>query len=198
VRPPHGFHKTIKDKHLQATPRRWTARHAYTLLELIVVLIVLGILAAIVVPRFANAVLVERLEAAGLRVECDIERLRLAARREGTAQEVVFDAGTATYTLSPASLLRSDLDATQVALNAPPYDVTIRSVDFDGDARLVFDGWGAPDSGGTLELCAGTQGLRLTLDGDTGRFEKTYLAVARTVSFEEIDPNTPSGPEGLW
>lgn len=180
--------KPFEAQDLRATAYSATVRHAFTLIELIVVLVVLSILAAVAVPRFANGLLVERLDAAARRVESDVERLRLSARRAGTSEQVVFDATADAYTLSPVAALRSDRDATEVVLNAAPYEVKIRAVNFGGDTRLVFDGWGVADSSGWLELFTGTQGVRLTLDQDTGRFTKAYLTITSSLAPAELDP----------
>ena len=42
-----------------------------------------------------------------------------------------------------------------VDLSAEPYEAKILSADFGGDATLVFDGYGMPDSGGTVQVQVG-------------------------------------------
>jgi hypothetical protein len=47
--------------------------------------------------------------------------------------------------------------------------VDIASADFEGDTRVVFDAWGTPSSGGTVNLASERKSVALTLDPLAGR-----------------------------
>jgi len=48
----------------------------------------------------------------------------------------------------------------------------IQSADFDGDAEIIFDAYGNPDSGGTLVIGAGERQITLSVDAETGRVSR--------------------------
>ncbi len=57
----------------------------------------------------------------------------------------------------------------KVALSEEPYNATIVSADFGGDAEIIFDGWGVPDSGGSVLVQVGSHQKTIDVDPDTGR-----------------------------
>ena len=56
-----------------------------------------------------------------------------------------------------------------VSLSAEPYRVTLALADFGGNPQVTFDGWGLPDSGGTIAVKLGSQQRTVTVDSETGR-----------------------------
>ena len=49
------------------------------------------------------------------------------------------------------------------------YRVAIDSVDFGGDADLVFNGFGVPDSSGFVQVVVGTELRRVDVDVSSGK-----------------------------
>lgn len=127
----------------------------FSLLELVLVLAILAVLAAIAAPRYAGAASRYRADCAARRIAADLGMARGRARAASASRSVVF-------TLSPASYKmpgvrdpdRPGSDYT-VNLSEEPYRVTLVSVNFGGDAQVVFSGYGLPDSGGTVRVRAG-------------------------------------------
>jgi hypothetical protein len=55
-----------------------------------------------------------------------------------------------------------------VDLTASPYQVTLNSVNLGNDTTLVYNGYGVPDSAGTIVVQAGNFTKTVTIDSSTG------------------------------
>ncbi len=142
---------------------------AFSLIELVTVMIIIGILASMAVPRFANYTSRHRVEAAARRIVADLSLARRQARMTSASRTVEFDVTADDYRLVGTPDPDRPSAEYRVSLGVEPYRATIVSADFGGDATLVFDGYGAPDSGGTVVVQAGTNQQSVTVDPDTGR-----------------------------
>ena len=140
---------------------------AFTLLELLVVLIVMGVLASIAVPRYAQSLVHQRLEAAARRLIVDLTYAQRRARSTGVSVTVSFNPNTDAYTLVGVADPDHGGADYEVQLRGEPYQAAIVSADFDGDTEVIFDGYGAPDSGGTVIVQVGGYQKTITLDADT-------------------------------
>jgi prepilin-type N-terminal cleavage/methylation domain-containing protein len=145
-------------------------RAGFTLLELAVALLIIGLLASLIAPRFAQSMAANRAEMAARRLTADLRRVQDTARITSSSLVVRF-------TVSPtASLYEApglpDLDHRGghyvVRLHDDPYRVEISAVSIGGDAELVFDGQGKPDTAGTITLRAGDHVRTITIDGPSG------------------------------
>ena len=148
--------------------------HAYagrgvSLLELVLVLAIMGVLAAIAVPRFASANIRYRLDLAARRVKTDLATAQRLARITSASRCVYFYPSAGAYRLPEMRHPDDSRLVYQVELADDPYDVSIVSADFDGDGNIVFDGYGRPDSGGSVTLRAGGSMATVTVDADTGQ-----------------------------
>ena len=145
-------------------------RHpGYSLLELVLVLGIMVILAAIAAPRYAGAASRYRAEGAARRIVADLELARTRARTYGSSQTVSFSVGANGYQMPGLPSLKDSSTPYCVTLSDPPYQATLLEVDFGGDETVNFDGWGVPDSGGWVTLRVGDIGRKVSLDRDTGK-----------------------------
>jgi prepilin-type N-terminal cleavage/methylation domain-containing protein len=147
-----------------------TNRSGFTLLELAVALVIIGVLASLVAPRFAQSMTANRAEMAARRLTADLRRVQDTARITSSSLVVRF-------TVSPTASLYEvpglpDLDHRGghyvVRLHDDPYVVEISGVSLGGDAELVFDGQGKPDTAGTITLRAGDHVRTIAIDGPSG------------------------------
>jgi len=126
-------------------------RHGFSLVELVIVVLVMGILAGVAVPTFVDSLLFHRVESAARRVKADLELVRNTARLTSTSQMITFSGKT--YTASPAV---KDLDRMSntysVDLAQTPYDIVTVTPTFGGNTFVTFDGYAKPSSGGTIDL----------------------------------------------
>jgi len=135
------------------------ARRAFTLLEVVMVLIIMSITAAMAVPRYVGFMTKNRLEAAMNRVQADLEAAREKAKHTGLCQAVTFDTITHTYTIGEWKQLPTQT----VNLAAEPYNARITKAVFNTDSTIVFDGFGEPDSTGSLTVQVGAYSQDLTI-----------------------------------
>ena len=150
-----------------ASRRRADRTSAFTLMELVIVILIISILAGAAVPTFFDSLLFHQVESAARRVKSDLELARRTARQTSSTQSITFSGGA--YTLSTAiKHLDNPHDEYVVDLSAEPFHLDRITADFEGAPSVSFDGYGAPASGGTVVLECKSLKCTVTLDGVTG------------------------------
>lgn len=142
---------------------------AFSLTELAVVLVITGILAGIALPRYADAVATRRLDAAARRLVVDLSLARSRAKTSSTSQTVAFDVSADKYELVGMDHPDRAGQPYRVQLSDEPYQAKIVSVQFGGDAEIVFDGFGMPDTKGTIVIQVGGYQKTVIVDPLTGQ-----------------------------
>jgi prepilin-type N-terminal cleavage/methylation domain-containing protein len=164
-------------------------RRAFSVLEVIIVLAIVGILASVAIPRFADAATRYRVDAAARRVVADLTLVRERAKQASSSEKVGFDVATNSYQISGMSDPDHPAQAYRVRLSEEPYYATIASADFAGQTAAVFDGFGLPvgiqGTAGTVVIQVGDEVRTIVLDGTTGE-----LAVLDVI-WKDGDPLDP-------
>ncbi|HHT9117583.1 MAG TPA: pilus assembly FimT family protein [Candidatus Hypogeohydataceae bacterium YC38] len=133
----------------------------FTLLELIMVIIIAGIMAAIAVPKFSKVSAID-VSAVARQVQSDIRYTQELAMSKYRRTTITFTEGGSTYTISSSSSETKSLPARSKAK-------------FDSSSStafvFTFNSLGEPITGGdgTLRISAGGVYKDITVEARTGR-----------------------------
>lgn len=166
--------------------RRRTAR-AYTLIELLIVILVLGIAAALIVPSMGGTGSL-RVQAAVRTIVADLTETQSDALAFQKGRAIVFYPEANRYVIVDVNGAELDVDNDKIRetkiQGAEFGDARIQSVDCDGDTTLVFDELGSPvqapmstdpAANGQIVVTGSGQTFTITIEAYTGR-----ITVART------------------
>lgn len=161
-------------------PQSGTARTGFSLIDLTLTCLILGIIAAVSAPRFANAVRHYQLDAAARRIEADINYVQATARMSNRACSLTFAANAPTYTTTNVPHLdRSGRDYA-VDLSDLGYVVTCQS-NINGGRSVTYSPSGIAQAGsplvgltsGVITITAGGNTRTVTIDPVTGRARRS-------------------------
>ncbi len=136
-------------------------------MELVLVLAIIAIVAAIAAPRYANALINYRADGIGRRIAADLELAQMKARQTSADVTVTFDVLANRYDIPAVPSLHDPGVGIGVDLSVEPYRAELISAGFGGDEAVIFDGYGNPDSGGSVALSCGSS-LKVIQLSETG------------------------------
>ena len=148
--------------------RKLVARRAYSLVELLIVIVIMGIMAGVAMPMVGNAIEERHVTASAMQIKADLEAARSYAVSTSSAQSLRFNAIAEGYTWSGMNDPDRPGRPYKIDLSADQYASELISADFGGDGDVVFDMHGMADSDGEIIVRAGALQLRVLLDGVTG------------------------------
>lgn len=149
-----------------------TANQAFSLIELVVVVLVMGILAAAAVPRIASSIAYYRIESAAKQIQSDLELARESARYAGNNRTVTFDVSTNSYTLAGVAHPNRPRQTYVVNLSSTDYPVSLVSVALGlagTSLSVTFDMYGKPDAGGSIVISSAGQQRTVQISGTTAK-----------------------------
>lgn len=130
---------------------------------------VMGILAAIALPRYSTFVARQQLQAATRRVVADLAFAQRHARLTSTWQTIQFDSVAGKYLFSSIRDPNRVNQPYEVSLGAEPYRAKLVAASFGGFDKVTFDGYGYPAIGGTIVLGVGNLRQTITVENGTGK-----------------------------
>lgn len=146
------------------------ARPGFSLGELLIVVAIMSILAAVALPKWSTTLQKQRISAAASRIVADLSRAQSAAYGTSTPKTVTFSVSSGQYTISGITSLNKSTGTYTVALTDDPYRCTLVSVwNQTGTQTLTFDGYGLPDKGGTIIVSANGLQKSIVVDAATGQ-----------------------------
>lgn len=134
----------------------------FTLLELVIVMAILGIIAAIAMPRYAQTQMRYRVESAAGRLSGELVRLRERAVTRSAEHRLVLEVET-----EKGELIGDDGTLGFIDLSAEPYGVDIEPRGL-GTRTVRFDGYGNAAARTEIELAVGVSGVVVTVERQGG------------------------------
>ncbi len=144
------------------------ASKGFSLIELVLVMTIISVLAAIAVPRYAGALARYRADAAARRVVADLGYARSLAKTTSANVEIQIRNDQDSVLLTGVRSLDDPAAHWVLALAGRPYYADIVSNDFP-TSKLTFDGYGDPDAGGSIVIAVGSEKRTVVLDINTGK-----------------------------
>lgn len=163
-------------------PRR---RCGLSMIELTLVILVIGLLAAVAAPRFAESLRVTQLEAAAQQMAAHIRYLRNVAINEGRTVTLVCDNVNETYQCDTVDFPERIGESIFVSLPDDVEPTFKLHANFDSATSMSFDFEGVPHVGGT----AMSNG-RVTLRSGDYRFRVSIDAGTGVVTVTRVEPKT--------
>jgi prepilin-type N-terminal cleavage/methylation domain-containing protein len=141
---------------------------AFSLVELLFVIAIIAIIAAMAMPKYGRSVARYRAQCAARRVAADLVLARASAKSASAARAVTFNTVACSYTLGGVRHLDHASQPYTVTLSDAPYHATLYYADFGGAPQALFDMYGAPKWGGKVIVRVGEFEQTVSMAADDG------------------------------
>ncbi len=175
-------HQTLKDGSSRGWPFCATDRKraGFSLVDLTLTMLILGILTATAAPRLSGAMTWYRADGAARRIEADLNYVREQARSTNSACSLVFSAISPKYTTTGVLEINNSGNSYAVDLGALGYPVTV-TANINGGTSITYSETGFPQAGsplsaltlGTITITSGKQTRTVTIDPITGKAHRS-------------------------
>jgi MSHA pilin protein MshB len=141
---------------------------AYSLVELVLMLAIIGVLAAIAGPRYVNSLTLYHASAAANRIAADLNLARWQAKISSSGQMVVYSVASNSYSLPGMTGPPGQPSPYTVSLASDPYNATLQTAVFASSSTMSYDRFGQPAAGGTVTVQCGGYTKTISIDPNTG------------------------------
>lgn len=137
----------------------------FSLIELTIVVAILGIIAAIAVPRFADAASGRQLQASKKQLLSDIENTKLRARATSTPHTIKFYPSRNIYVIAEGNTVDDNSIIIARDLTVDPFDTRIARTDLGGDEVITVTAFGDCTPPAEVRLRSNKQIIDITIEG---------------------------------
>jgi len=128
----------------------------FTLVEMVIVMLVLGIMTSAVAPKYFEALDRYRVEAVARKIIADLKFAQREAQRTSSLRGVKFDVAQNSYLMIGVNDIDRQAQAYSFDLANSDYQVKLHDATFGGSSAIVFDIYGRPSAmGGVVVTCGG-------------------------------------------
>jgi Tfp pilus assembly protein FimT len=149
-------------------------RNAVSMIDLVITVMVMGIMAAVALPRFSDSLNSVQLEGAARRIACDINFARQTAIQSSRAAGITFRTLPAGYDMTAVTDPAHPTQSYRVDLSQVASTVVLTSANFNGGPTLSFNAYGRPLVGnasltaGSVVLTLGSKSKSIIINSTTG------------------------------
>ncbi|MCC6322032.1 MAG: prepilin-type N-terminal cleavage/methylation domain-containing protein [Phycisphaerales bacterium] len=144
------------------------SRPAFTLLEVVIVLIIVAVLATLASLRYAGSLDRYRLDGASRRIIAEVSRAQVEARTTSASQTVRFNISGSTVAVLSADDILNSRAGRVVSLADDPYRAAM-AVNGLASNVLTFNAFGDPSGGGIITLTRNGLSAAVAIDASSGR-----------------------------
>lgn len=147
-------------------------RGGFSLVELLIVIGILAVMAAVAVPRFGRAAERYRLDLAADQLARDLSMVRESARSRGNGMSLLVDPEKLRYIVPSWADPRGDAARYTVRLDEEPYRVEHWEIKGSLGFSITFDEFGGSNTGGEITLMSGGQSRTVVIEIGTGAIRR--------------------------
>lgn len=136
---------------------------AFSLVELILVVAIIGVVSAIAMPRLGSVLDTHRVDQAASKLANDLELLRTAARASTTTTQLTVSGKNSTWRLSGLADTAPGSPESTVNLTQAPYFATFDNNLVPDEYQLTFDANGVPSETFKFVIRSGAQSRFVTV-----------------------------------
>ncbi len=134
------------------------------MIELVIVVLIVGILAAVAAPRYLDTLANYRADATARRIVADLQIAKRRAQQTSTSQTIAFYVDDNRYEITGMNDLDRSNKVYEHRLGEGVSQAKLVSANFGGSSTFVFDIYGQPSSAGTIVFNAGSSDLTIELE----------------------------------